>query len=78
MRVNSQLKSHKRFANAFPNYCQLVDHARLYCTNGIGAPPTVSSKNLLLIVEFSIEFKSFKLHIARLFGTPDSTIITYE
>lgn len=41
VRVNSQLKSHKRFANAFPNYCPLVDHARLYCTNGVGCPPTL-------------------------------------
>lgn len=41
VRVNSQLKSHKRFANAFPKYCQLVDHARLYCTNAVGGPPTV-------------------------------------
>ncbi|KAI3804268.1 hypothetical protein L1987_25686 [Smallanthus sonchifolius] len=39
VRVNSQLKSHKRFANAFPKYCRLVDNARLYCTNGIGVPP---------------------------------------
>ncbi|RWR89409.1 P-loop containing nucleoside triphosphate hydrolases superfamily protein [Cinnamomum micranthum f. kanehirae] len=39
VRVNSQLKSHKRFASAFPRYCQLVDHARLYCTNAIGTPP---------------------------------------
>ncbi|XP_071686573.1 calmodulin calcium-dependent NAD kinase [Rutidosis leptorrhynchoides] len=39
VRVNSQLKSHKRFANAFPRYCHLVDNAKLYCTNGIGIPP---------------------------------------
>ncbi|CAJ1976481.1 unnamed protein product [Sphenostylis stenocarpa] len=39
VRVNSQLKSHKRFANAFPRYCELVDNARLYCTNAIGGPP---------------------------------------
>ncbi|KAI9119608.1 hypothetical protein K1719_009484 [Acacia pycnantha] len=36
VRVNSQLKSHKRFAHAFEKYCQLVDHARLYCTNTMG------------------------------------------
>ncbi|KAG5075644.1 hypothetical protein JHK84_056875 [Glycine max] len=35
VRVNSQLKSHKRFANAFPRYCKLVDNARLYCTNAL-------------------------------------------
>ncbi|KAK9083440.1 hypothetical protein Scep_029911 [Stephania cephalantha] len=39
VRVRSQLKSHKRFANAFPKYCELVDNARLYCTNNIGSPP---------------------------------------
>ncbi|KAI4317960.1 hypothetical protein L6164_025780 [Bauhinia variegata] len=39
VRVNSQLKSHKRFANAFPRYCKLVDNARLYCTNAVGGPP---------------------------------------
>ncbi|KAK2455848.1 hypothetical protein P8452_02931 [Trifolium repens] len=39
VRVNSQLKSHKRFANAFPKYCKLVDKARLFSTNGVGVPP---------------------------------------
>ncbi|KAG4983721.1 hypothetical protein HKD37_10G029137 [Glycine soja] len=39
VRVNSQLKSHKRFANAFPRFCKLVDDARLYCTNDVGGPP---------------------------------------
>ncbi|KAL4287926.1 hypothetical protein AHAS_Ahas19G0235000 [Arachis hypogaea] len=39
VRVNSQLKSHKRFANAFPRYCKLVDNARLYCTNAVDGPP---------------------------------------
>ncbi|XP_076943780.1 calmodulin calcium-dependent NAD kinase-like [Bidens hawaiensis] len=39
VRVDSQLKSHKRFANAFRKYCRLVDNAKLYCTNGIRAPP---------------------------------------
>uniref|UniRef100_A0A2P2KMK1 Uncharacterized protein LOC105129489 isoform X2 n=1 Tax=Rhizophora mucronata TaxID=61149 RepID=A0A2P2KMK1_RHIMU len=41
VRVNSQLKSHKRFASKFPRYCQLVDNARLYCTNAVGGPPRV-------------------------------------
>jgi hypothetical protein len=41
VRVNSQLKSHKRFANAFPKYCKLVDKARLFSTNGVGVPPKV-------------------------------------
>ncbi|XP_042514944.1 calmodulin calcium-dependent NAD kinase-like [Macadamia integrifolia] len=39
VRVKSQLKSHKRFANGFSRYCQLVDGARLYCTNTMGGPP---------------------------------------
>ncbi|KAJ0035452.1 hypothetical protein Pint_24673 [Pistacia integerrima] len=39
VRVNSQLKSHKRFASAFPRYVEFVDNARLYCTNAIGGPP---------------------------------------
>ncbi|XP_015887820.3 calmodulin calcium-dependent NAD kinase [Ziziphus jujuba] len=39
VRVKSQLKSHKRFASAFPKYCHLVDNARLYCTNAMGGPP---------------------------------------
>lgn len=42
VRVNSQLKSHKRFASAFPRYVELVDNARLYCTNAIGGPPRVN------------------------------------
>jgi len=46
VRVNSQLKSHKRFANAFPRYCKLVDNARLYCTNVVGGPPKVNFNNL--------------------------------
>lgn len=44
VRVNSQLKSHKRFASAFPRYCQLVDNARLYCTNAVAGPPRVKQK----------------------------------
>ncbi|KAL6006858.1 hypothetical protein ACLOJK_032354 [Asimina triloba] len=39
VRVNSQLKSHKRFASAFHRYCQVVDKARIYCTNVMGSPP---------------------------------------
>ncbi|XP_016488980.2 calmodulin calcium-dependent NAD kinase-like isoform X1 [Nicotiana tabacum] len=39
VRVNSQLKSHKRFARAFNTYCQLVDNARLYSTNTLEGPP---------------------------------------
>ncbi|XP_010274165.1 PREDICTED: uncharacterized protein LOC104609533 [Nelumbo nucifera] len=39
VRVKSQLKSHKLFAEAFERYCMLVDNARLYCTNSTGGPP---------------------------------------
>ncbi|KAJ0982400.1 hypothetical protein J5N97_010655 [Dioscorea zingiberensis] len=39
VRVKSQLKSHKRFANVFPQYCQLVDNARLYSSNSMGTSP---------------------------------------
>ncbi|XP_044467077.1 calmodulin calcium-dependent NAD kinase-like, partial [Mangifera indica] len=39
VRVKSQLTSHKRFANAFLTYCQLVDNARLYSTNALEGPP---------------------------------------
>ncbi|KAK6937619.1 Zeta toxin domain [Dillenia turbinata] len=38
VRVRSQLRSHKRFANAFTTYCHLVDNARLYCTNALDGP----------------------------------------
>jgi hypothetical protein len=41
VRVRSQLKSHKRFADAFMTYCQLVDNARLYCTNALEGPAKV-------------------------------------
>ncbi|KAL1323954.1 hypothetical protein HN51_034165 [Arachis hypogaea] len=39
VRVKSQLKSHKRFADAFMTYCNLVDNARLYSTNALEGPP---------------------------------------
>ncbi|KHN03850.1 hypothetical protein glysoja_011079 [Glycine soja] len=39
VRVKSQLTSHKRFAEAFLTYCQLVDNARLYSTNSLEGPP---------------------------------------
>ncbi|PKA55361.1 hypothetical protein AXF42_Ash004000 [Apostasia shenzhenica] len=45
VRVKSQLMSHKRFATAFPKYCQLVDNARLYCTNTIGSPMLIGWKD---------------------------------
>ena len=42
VRVRSQLRSHKRFADAFLTYCSLVDGARLYCTNALEGSPKVS------------------------------------
>ncbi|KAL0390940.1 UNVERIFIED_CONTAM: Calmodulin calcium-dependent NAD kinase [Sesamum calycinum] len=53
VRVNSQLKSHKRFAEAFSTYCQLVDNARLYSSNALEGPPKLiawkdKEKNLLV------------------------------
>lgn len=50
VRVKSQLTSHKRFAEAFLTYCQLVDNARLYNTNSLEGPPKVH----LLIFPFLI------------------------
>ncbi|XP_048141525.1 calmodulin calcium-dependent NAD kinase-like isoform X2 [Rhodamnia argentea] len=41
VRVNTQLKSHKRFADAFRRYCNLTDSARLYCTNTMGGSPAL-------------------------------------
>ncbi|XP_021770467.1 uncharacterized protein LOC110734616 [Chenopodium quinoa] len=63
VRVSSQLKSHKRFATAFPAYCQLVDQARLYCTNALEGPPKLigwkdRDKTLLVDPE---EFKCLKI-----------------
>jgi hypothetical protein len=58
VRVNSQLKSHKRFANAFPKYCKLVDKARLFSTNGVGVPPKVKQETFFsLVIDFD-----FTLH----------------
>jgi len=57
VRVNSQLKSHKRFANAFPRYCKLVDNARLYCTNAVGGPPKVNFNFVLLEFDFTVVIK---------------------
>ncbi|KAM2399248.1 hypothetical protein ACFXTH_035834 [Malus domestica] len=54
VRVNSQLKSHKRFANSFLTYCQLVDNARLYCTNTLEGPPKLigwKDKDRTLLVD---------------------------
>ncbi|EPS57198.1 hypothetical protein M569_17622, partial [Genlisea aurea] len=53
VRVKSQLRSHKKFAAAFPKYTHLVDNARLYCSNLAGEPPRLiawkdRSSNLLV------------------------------
>lgn len=56
VRVKSQLKSHKRFAEAFLTYCQHVDNARLYSTNALEGPPKVHSTHtspILLHYSFS-------------------------
>lgn len=45
VRVNSQLKSHKRFAGAFRKYCDLVDNARLYSTNTIAGAKLIGWKD---------------------------------
>jgi hypothetical protein len=42
VRVKSQLQSHKRFATVFHGYCSVVDNARLYSTNSMGAPKVSS------------------------------------
>ncbi|KAJ0260006.1 P-loop containing nucleoside triphosphate hydrolases superfamily protein [Hirschfeldia incana] len=45
VRVRSQLTSHKRFADAFLTYCNLVDNARLYSTNALeGSPKMIAWK----------------------------------
>ncbi|XP_011026029.1 PREDICTED: uncharacterized protein LOC105126761 isoform X1 [Populus euphratica] len=54
VRVQSQLKSHKRFANAFLTFCHLVDNARLYCTNALEGPPKLigwKDKDKTLLVD---------------------------
>jgi hypothetical protein len=51
VRVKSQLESHKRYANAFPKYCKLVDNARLYSTNIVGVPPKVKIyRNIIFLL----------------------------
>uniref|UniRef100_J3LQY6 Zeta toxin domain-containing protein n=2 Tax=Oryza brachyantha TaxID=4533 RepID=J3LQY6_ORYBR len=54
VRVRSQLMSHKRFAAAFRGYADLVDGARLYSTNSMGAARLIARKDGLagsLLVE---------------------------
>jgi hypothetical protein len=45
VRVRSQLQSHKRFAAAFQRYSRLVDGARLYSTNSMGAARLIAWKD---------------------------------
>lgn len=49
VRVRSQLRSHKRFADAFLTYCNLVDNARLYSTNALEGSPKVFLSTLPLL-----------------------------
>lgn len=56
VRVNSQLESHKRFANAFPRYCKLVDNARLYSTNVFGGPPKVNTNKFAYYFDETVDF----------------------
>lgn len=58
VRVRSQLRSHKRFADAFLTYCNLVDNARLYCTNALEGSPKVVSTLFLLWMQKNL--KRFK------------------
>ncbi|XP_056685233.1 calmodulin calcium-dependent NAD kinase isoform X2 [Spinacia oleracea] len=79
VRVSSQLKSHKRFANAFPAYCQLVDQARLFSTNALEGPPKLigwkdRDKTLLVDPE---EFKCLKI-IAELNEKADNIYELYK
>jgi hypothetical protein len=61
VRVNSQLKSHKRFANAFPKYCKLVDKARLFSTNGVGVPPKVKHF-FFFVIDYKFHDGNFSFH----------------
>ncbi|XP_057817926.1 calmodulin calcium-dependent NAD kinase isoform X2 [Cryptomeria japonica] len=46
VRIRDQLLSHKMFADAFYNYCELVDHVELYSTNNInGQAELIGMKN---------------------------------
>ncbi|KAL5784786.1 hypothetical protein ACOSQ2_007178 [Xanthoceras sorbifolium] len=79
VRVNSQLKSHKRFANAFPKYCEMVDNARLFCTNAVGGPPRLiawkNGDNKLLIDPD--EIKCLR-NVSRLKANADSVYELYS
>ncbi|KAI5680136.1 hypothetical protein M9H77_01363 [Catharanthus roseus] len=79
VRVKSQLKSHKRFANAFMTYCSLVDNARLYSTNALEGPPKLigwkdKDKNLLVDPD---EIKCLKI-VGRLNDEGDNIYDLYK
>ncbi|KAG9142908.1 hypothetical protein Leryth_016273 [Lithospermum erythrorhizon] len=79
VRVNSQLRSHKRFASAFHTYCQLVDGARLYCTNTLEGPPKLigwKGKDKTLLVDLD-EIKCLK-EIGRMNDQADSIYELYK
>ncbi|XP_076914921.1 calmodulin calcium-dependent NAD kinase-like [Bidens hawaiensis] len=79
VRVRSQLTSHKRFANAFMTYCQLVDNARLYLTNALDGPPKLigwKDKEKTLLVDPE-EINILKM-LERLNETADSIYKLYK
>ncbi|KAI3449729.1 hypothetical protein Pfo_006394 [Paulownia fortunei] len=79
VRVNSQLKSHKRFADAFTTYCQLVDNARLYSTNALEGPPKLigwKDKDKTLLVDPD-EIKCLEV-VGRLNEEADSIFELYK
>ncbi|XP_059660390.1 calmodulin calcium-dependent NAD kinase isoform X2 [Cornus florida] len=79
VRVKSQLKSHKRFADAFITYCNLVDNARLYCTNALEGPPKLigwKDRDKTLLVDPD-EIKCLKV-VARLNEEADSIYELYK
>jgi len=63
VRVKSQLKSHRRFADAFMTYCQLVDNARLYSTNALEGPPKV---HIFLVSSFLLFFLMIKYIVSHI------------
>ncbi|KAL8485650.1 hypothetical protein ACS0TY_027799 [Phlomoides rotata] len=79
VRVHSQLKSHKRFAEAFTSYCNLVDNARLYCTNALEGQPKMigwKDKDKTLLVDPD-EIKCLKV-VGRLNESANSIFELYK
>ncbi|KAJ6998534.1 hypothetical protein NC653_014646 [Populus alba x Populus x berolinensis] len=78
VRVQSQLKSHKRFANAFLTFCHLVDNARLYCTNALEGPPKLIANLNISNCQWPNLVKAQSQHeedIVQLFQVPRETCI---